>query len=96
MPSGGGGAPAPLYGETTKLDVQLEQEKLTGQPDGGLPKPEKTEEASRQERSKLDYRNVPSDLSPAQKDLLNQDRLPWEYRQLIKQYFEAIRSQQKQ
>jgi hypothetical protein len=92
MPSGGGGGPVPLYGEATKLDVQLEQEQLTGQAEGGLPKPEKDEEASRQERSKLDYRNVPSDLTPAQKDLLNQDRLPWEYRPLIKQYFEAIRT----
>jgi len=96
MPSGGGGGPVPLHGAPTKLDVELEQEKLTGQPDGGSPKEEKTEEASRQERSKLDYRNVPSDLSPAQKDLLNQDRLPWEHRQLIKQYFQAIRPPQKQ
>jgi hypothetical protein len=30
-------------------------------------------------------------LSPAQKDLLNQDRIPWEYRPLIKDYFQAIR-----
>ena len=48
-------------------------------------------EASKQERSKLDYRNVHSDLSPAQKDVLNQDKVPWELKGLIKNYFEAIR-----
>ena len=58
--------------------------------DGGE-KPENIEESSKQERSRLDYRNVKSDLSPAQKDLLNQDRIPWEYRPLIKDYFQAIR-----
>jgi len=94
-PSGTGGPPQPLYGQATKLDVQLEQEKLLGESADGAPKPDKTEEASKQERSKLDYRNVPSDLTPGQKELLNQDRLPWEHRQLIKQYFEEIRRQQK-
>jgi hypothetical protein len=54
---------------------------------------EDLDEVSKQERSKLDYRNVKSELSPAQKDLLNQDRIPWEYRSLIKDYFQAIRPQ---
>ena len=54
-------------------------------------RPETIEEASQRERSKLDYAKVPSELSKAQKDLLNQDRIPWEYRPLIKNYFEAIR-----
>jgi len=70
--------------------VKLQQEKLAGMEDKGA-KPEDIEEASKQERSKLDYRNVKSELSPAQKDLLNQDQIPWEYRPLIKNYFQAIR-----
>jgi hypothetical protein len=90
MPSGKGGSDAPKEGAPTKLDVKLQQEKVAGMADGGE-KPEDIEEVSKQERSRLDYRNVKSDLSPAQKDLLNQDRIPWEYRPLIKSYFQAIR-----
>ena len=52
------------------------------------------EAAGERERSKLDYRNAPSDLTPAQKDLLNQDRIPWESRQLIKIYFQAVKPTQ--
>ena len=48
------------------------------------------EEASRQERSKLDYRNVASELTAAQKDVLNHEDMPWQYRPLIKTYFESI------
>ena len=49
--------------------------------------------ATRQEESTLDYRDVASDLTPAQQELLNQDRIPREYQNLIKEYFEAIRIQ---
>ncbi len=90
MPSGKGGGDAPREGAPTKLDVKLKQEKVAGMEDQG-DKPENIEESSKQERSRLDYRNVKSDLSPAQKDLLNQDHIPWEYRPLIKNYFQAIR-----
>ena len=94
MPGGKGGADAPREGAATSLEVQLQQEKVAGMQDGGE-KPENIEEISKQERSRLDYRNIKSDLSPAQKDLLNQDRIPWEYRPLIKDYFQAIRPQGK-
>src|SRR5213594_150392 len=89
MPSGKGGSDAPREGASTTLDVKLQQEGVKGMQDQG--KEENIEEVSKQERSKLDYRNVKSELSPAQKDLLNQDRIPWEYRPLIKNYFQAIR-----
>ena len=78
-----------IMGAPTKLNVQLEQEKLNAESEGGTP--QNLEEESKQERSRLDYRNVKSDLSPAQKDLLNQDRIPWESRQLIKNYFQAVK-----
>jgi hypothetical protein len=90
MPGGKGGGDAPREGAATSLDVKLKQEGVEGMQDGGE-KPENLEESSKMERSRLDYRNVKSDLSPAQKDLLNQDRIPWEYRPLIKGYFQAIR-----
>jgi hypothetical protein len=88
-PSGAGNAPLNIMGAPTKLNVQLEQEKLNAEGEGGTP--QDIEEASKQERSKLDYRNVRSELSPAQKDVLTQDKIPWEYKNLIKNYFQAIR-----
>ena len=88
-PSGAGNAPLNIMGAPTKLNVQLEQEKLNADAEGGTP--QDIEEASKQERSKLDYRNVRSELSPAQKDVLTQDKIPWEYKSLIKNYFQAIR-----
>ena len=88
-PSGAPQAPMDILGAPTKLQVKLEQEKLQAENDGGTP--QELEEASKQERSKLDYRNVPSQLTPAQKDVLNQDKIPWEYKGLIKNYFQAIR-----
>lgn len=94
-PSGRGGNDAPVEGPPTqKLDVQLQKEQLTGQYDQAV-KPEEIEQTSKQERSKLDYRNVPSELSAAQKDVLNQEWIPWQYRRLIKNYFAAIQPRHK-
>jgi hypothetical protein len=85
------GSPEDLKpGEMTKLDVQLKMEGLKGQAGKGE-QLEDLEEASKQERSAMDYRNVPSQLSPAQKDALNQNRLPREQREIVKYYFEEIR-----
>jgi hypothetical protein len=91
-PSGNPGGDAPREGPPTTLNVQLQKEEIQGvhDKDQGI-KDDDLDEVSKQERSKLDYRNVKSELSPAQKDLLNQDRIPWEYRSLIKNYFQAIR-----
>jgi hypothetical protein len=100
----GGGSNAPPGGlaqlptsleAKLKLDVKLEAEAVQGvEANKAQPKDKDEEEvpqATKQERSKVDYRDVKSDLSPAQKDLLNQDHIPWEYRALIKGYFQAIR-----
>ena len=76
--------------DLTKLDVQLKMEALKGQAANGG-QPQDIEEASKQERSAMDYRNVPSQLSPAQKDALTQNRLPLEQREIVKYYFEEIR-----
>jgi hypothetical protein len=82
--------PFPARGEPTSLETQLEKEALPVKPTRGS-RPEAVQQASERERSKLDYRNVPSQLSPAQKDLLNQDSIPWEQRRFVKEYFETIR-----
>jgi hypothetical protein len=80
----------PRQGDRTTLEVQLELERLAGMPSGGGV-PEDIHESSRQQLSKLDYRNVKSELSAGQKDLMNQDGIPWEYRPLVKDYLQAIR-----
>jgi len=91
--SSASGAPEDLKpGQMTKLDVQLKMEGLKGQAGKGG-QLQDVEEASKQERSAMDYRNVPSQLSPAQKDALNQNRLPREQREIVKYYFEEIRPQ---
>jgi hypothetical protein len=79
-----------MRGEPTQLDVQLDKEALPIKATRGS-RPETIEEASQRERSKLDYSKVPSELSKTQKDLLNQDSVPLDQRQLLKQYFETIR-----
>jgi hypothetical protein len=86
----GTSGPLPLRGEATELDVQFDKEALPIKATRGS-RPETIEEASQRERSKLDYSKVPSELSKTQKDLLNQDSVPLEQRQLLKQYFETIR-----
>jgi hypothetical protein len=91
MPSGKGGGDAQREGPPTTLNVQLQKEEIEGVHDQDQGIKDDQDEISKQERSKLDYRNVKSELSPAQKDLLNQDRIPWEYRSLIKNYFQTIR-----
>ena len=92
MPSGFGFSPEEKEGAPTSLDVQLQEERMEAQRSEDLEsEAEKIEEQSAEQRSKLDYRNVPSDLTPAQQDLLNQEQIPREYRNLIKEYFQAIR-----
>ena len=92
---GGSMKSAPLEGEATSLEVQLQKEALKFEASGGFEPDKNAEEAGERERSKLDYRNAPSDLTPAQKDLLNQDRIPWSRKQLIKTYFQAVKPKSK-
>jgi hypothetical protein len=88
---GGSTKSAPLEGEATILEVQLQKEALKIESGEGKEPNQDLEAAGEQERSKLDYRNAPSNLTPAQKDLLSQERIPWENRQLIKNYFQAVK-----
>ncbi len=93
MPSGFGFSPEQKEGAPTSLDVQLQEERMEAQEGEGpeSEEEEKIEETSREQRSKLDYRNVQSELTPRQQDLLNQEQIPLPYRNLIKNYFQAIR-----
>jgi len=82
--------PFPMRGDPTSLETELDKEPLPVRPTRGS-RPETIEEASQRERSKLDYRNVKSNLTPAQKDTLNQDPIPFEQRQFVKEYIESLR-----
>jgi len=89
---GGSTKSAPLEGDITTLEVVLQKEALKIEAgEGGQEPTQEVEAAGERERSRLDYRNAPSNLTPAQKDLLNRDRIPWESRQLIKNYFQAVK-----
>jgi hypothetical protein len=87
--SGGKAESGPRRAAPTTLDVKLEEEGLQGVANAGINRVE-IEEASRQERSKLDYRNVKSELTAAQKDAMKHESTPWKYRPLIKGYFQSI------
>lgn len=89
-PMGFGFSPGQVEGPPTSLEVQLQEELVAAPSTDVLETAEREEESSRRETSTLDYRNVPSELSRAQQDLLNEDRIPREYRNLIREYFEAI------
>ncbi len=94
IPTGLGFSPDQKTGEATSLDVQLEMESTAaaGGETPALREPEDVrEEATRQERSRLDYRSLPTELSPAQQELLNEERIPREYRNVIREYFQVIR-----
>jgi hypothetical protein len=81
-------------GAPTTLEVKLKQELLEAieSPPTGAPAEVLVEEASRRERSVLDYRNVAPALGAGpQRDAVSREQIPWEYRPLIKSYFEAIR-----
>ena len=96
MPSGFGFSPEQKEGAPTGLEVQLQEERTEAQKATGIEsEADKIEEVSRSQRSKLDYRNVQSELEPAHQDFLNQEQIPRKYKNLIKEYFKAIRPRPK-
>lgn len=91
---GGGGRGeerGPREGPASTLDVELQQEMLNGTGQDQRMAPADAQEASQQERSALAYQKVAPELSQAQKDVLSRQGIPWQYRPLVKEYFEAIR-----
>ena len=91
-PSGG-----PLeLGASTTLEAQLALEVI----EGATPDPDEEreldpkdlfQEASRQQGSIVQYRDVQAPSQYSQGSALNAERIPWQYRSLVKKYFLAIR-----
>jgi hypothetical protein len=78
-------------GPPVSLEVKLEQERLKGLESGvGTPSSLELQEATRREQSSRAYQNGAPRLAPAQKEVLNRTKIPWEYRPLIKRYFQAL------
>ena len=83
-------------GEPTRLDVQLEMEMLAAE-EQERPTPEDIfDKESRQEESVLDYREADPRSDYAEESVMSEERIPWRYRDLVKKYFLALRSQQAQ
>jgi len=76
--------------EASKLKIKLEQEKLEGVVNEDIKADDL--QPSRWTLSKLNYRNIRPEIKPTPEDFLEQDRVPREYRSVVKQYFEAISS----
>ena len=79
------------YGEPTRLEVELHPEilELTPGPDD-KPGDMLIDQPSEAARSKLQYEQVEPALPYAEPDLLDADRIPWRYRDLVKLYFRVV------
>jgi len=91
-PPGGTAAAEPTAGESTRLAVQLEMEKLASRKRLTEPEPEEiSHEATREERSKLGYREVGERAPYGQAEAMSAERIPWRYRQMVRDYFMTLR-----
>jgi hypothetical protein len=81
--------PQNMTAPASKLQVQLEKEKLESTPEETI-QPEDLE-PSKWVGSKLSYQAVRSAIAQGERELLSKHGVPWEYRPLIKRYFQPIR-----
>ena len=82
-------------GATTTLEAQLALEVIDGaapdSPEEELDPEDLFQEASRQQSSIVQYRDVLAPSRYSEGSALNAERIPWRYRALVKKYFLAIR-----
>ena len=83
-------------GASTTLEAQLALEVIDGtapdsEEDQELDPEDLFQEASRQQSSNVQYRDVRVPSRYSQGSALNTERIPWRYRSLVKKYFLAIR-----
>ena len=82
-------------GASTTLESQLALEVIDGttpdQPEEELDPEDLFQEASRQQSAIVQYRDVRAPSEYSQGSALNAERIPWQYRALVKKYFLAIR-----
>ena len=86
-----------IPGDPTRLEVQLEMELLASEEDPERDLPEDIfDKESRQEHSLVDYREASPRSDYASEAIMNEERIPWRYRNLVKKYFLALRPQHAQ
>ena len=76
------------------MEAQLALEVIDGtapEEDRELDPKDLFQEASRQQSSIVQYRDVRAPSQYSQGSALNAERIPWRYRSLVKKYFLAIR-----
>ncbi len=82
-------------GASTTLESQLALEVIDGNtpdsPEEELDPEDLFQEASRQQSAIVQYRDVRAPSEYSQGSALNAERIPWQYRALVKKYFLAIR-----
>ena len=82
-------------GATTTLEAQLALEVIDGaapdSPEEKLDPEDLFQEASSQQASIVQYRDVRTPSRYSEASALNAERIPWRYRGLVKKYFLAIR-----
>lgn len=86
-------------GATTTLEAQLALEVIDGSapdsPEEELDPEDLFQEASRQQSSIVQYRDVRAPSRYSEGSALNAERIPWRYRGLVKKYFLAIRPEER-
>ena len=99
-PGGHSTGPSPgaddIPGDPTRLEVQLETELLAAEDDEQTPPEDIFDKASRQEKSRVEYREADTRSDYAEEAILEEERIPWRYRDLVKKYFLTLSSQHAQ
>ncbi len=89
-----GGMPTegpPEFGAPTELEVTLRQEVLDHQQrESELERERLVEQDTRAADSKVEYREIEPGPSYAEAEALEHEQVPWLYRHLIKDYFQAV------
>ncbi len=91
-PPGATAAAEPTPGESTRLAVQLQMEKLASRKRLTEAEPEDiSHQATREEQSKLEYREVGQRAPYGQAEAMSAERIPWRYRRMVRDYFMRLR-----
>jgi hypothetical protein len=79
------------YGSPTSLEVELQAEILEVQPQpSGQPDDRLVDQPSQASQSILQYEEIGSTISYKDSEILDAGSIPWLYRDLVKQYFQAV------
>lgn len=79
------------YGSPTSLEVELQPEILEVQPQPSDQSDDRlVDQPSQASQSKLQYEEIGSTISYQDSEILDANSIPWLYRDLVKQYFQAV------